>query len=491
MPPIDDWDDEPFRPAEPRRRSERPDAGARPTRAELRLETRRPDSTGFTRSLWGTIAVLALLAGAFAVVGSFQGPRLDRADLATDALVASAGSRLLLTTDQPIAEVTAEDVTVEPAASVTVQSDERSVTVTFDELLRYDTEYTVRVAGVTSSATGRTGELVHSFTTPDPELFLLDRGGADDPDVIRRTALAGGEGEVVFTAERIQEFARTSDGFVVVTLEPDDTPVVTRVSLDDDYELPVNLPGSGQVSELAASPQGVFGFVWTPDSGGVSELVLYDEADQSAVGRPVVGTGGAVGMRDWFLVPGTTSVVLHDAEGNLSVVDALAPESVTPLGTHAEVRGFIPGTLDLVVADPTGGFVVDLATGEQSVLDLAVPELDPSVSTGRVLVVDEAGDYLLQLVGFADSGQVISALLYVDENGEAPFSVTPAAEGTTVRDFCLSPNGQYAAVETVSVEGVPDGYPQESAYTAMTTIFVDLTTGTATRSVTGFAPDWC
>ncbi|WP_207457413.1 hypothetical protein [Desertivibrio insolitus] len=497
MPPIDDWDDEPFRRAEPRRRTEprrraeRTESAPAPSRTELRLERMRPDSRGFSRALWGSILVLSVLAAGFAVAGSLQGPRLDRAQLATDALIASAGSRLLLTTDQPIAPVTAEDVTVEPAASVTVQSDERSVTVTFDDLLRYDTEYTVRVAGVTSSSTGRTGDLVHTFTTPDPELFVLDRGSAGDPDVLRRTTLAGGEGEVVFEADRIQEYARTSDGFVVVTLDADDAPTVTRVSLADDYELPVTLPGEGQVSELAASEQGVFGFVFTPASGGASELVLYDEADQSALGTPIVGTGGPVGVRDWYLVPGTTSVVLHDAEGNLSLVDALTPEAASPLGTHAEVRGFVPGTLDLVVADPTGGFVVDLATGEQSALELAVPELDPALSTGRVLVVDEAGDYLLQLVGFADSGQVVSALLYVDETGEAPFSITPAADGSTVRDFCLSPNGQYAAVETVSVEGEPDGYPQASAYTAMTTIFVDLTTGTATRSIAGFAPDWC
>jgi hypothetical protein len=498
----DDWaDDAPQRrqrwePARPAAQGA-PSAPATPAAGRQRIDlTLEPPRTAagsrrFARTFWSTLAVLAVLSGTFAVIGSTRGPRLDSAQLATDALVSAAGSRLLLTVDQPIAPIDAADVTVEPAASVTVASDDRSITVTFDELLRYDTEYEVRVSGVDSTATGRTGELVHTFTTPDPELFLLDRGDADAPDVIRRTTLAGAADEVVFTADRIQEFARTADGLAVVTLEADDSPAVTRVLLEDGVELPVALPGEGRVSELAASPQGVFGFVFSPATGEAGRLVVHDEADQSGVGTELLGTGGPIGVSDWHFVPGTTSVVLQDDENNLSLIDTLAPEQPTPLGIHTEVRGFVPGTLDLVVANPTGGARIDLATGEQQPLVLPTPELDPALETGRVLIADDAGAYLQQVIGLTAEGQALSALVFVDESGASPFSITPSSTGSSVRDFCLSPNGQYAAVEIISVEGEPDRYPGESAHTAMSTIFVDLSTGSVTRSVAGFAPQWC
>jgi hypothetical protein len=55
----------------------------------------------------------------------------------------------------------------------------------------------------------------------------------------------------------------------------------------------------------------------------------------------------------------------------------------------------------------------------------------------------------------------------------------------------VSPNGKYAAVETVSPEGVSDQYPTVPGSSAIQTTFVDITTRDVVRSIPGFLPHWC
>lgn len=91
---------------------------------------------------------------------------------------------------------------------------------------------------------------------------------------------------------------------------------------------------------------------------------------------------------------------------------------------------------------------------------------------------------------------------YSPETGTAQYSVVRVdASGTTeifrtsptgrIRGLCLSPNSQFAAVEAVSAEGVPDDYPDVPGFSATSTVLVDLGTGDTSRSVNGVSRDWC
>ena len=55
---------------------------------------------------------------------------------------------------------------------------------------------------------------------------------------------------------------------------------------------------------------------------------------------------------------------------------------------QAELRGFIPGTTTLVVADPDEGSTIDLATGETAPLDLPEAPLPEGAVPGRLRAVE-------------------------------------------------------------------------------------------------------
>jgi hypothetical protein len=81
-------------------------------------------------------------------------------------------------------------------------------------------------------------------------------------------------------------------------------------------------------------------------------------------------------------------------------------------------------------------------------------------------------------------------LVLTDPDGSRELFRTSSA-GSRVRNFCLSPNGEFLAVEVISGEGIPDDYPAESGFSATSIYFVRVDDGTSNRGVNGFLPNWC
>lgn len=453
-------------------------------------------SRGWRRSLVATLGILALAAAGFAIAGAFRAPHLDRATVAADTALQRAGQRLVLQADQAIDPVAADDVRIEPETAVDVTSDGRAVTLRFAGTLRALTEYRVSV-DVRGSSTGIAGTFDYAFTTPDLSVAVLLRD-LDGPDEVVRRGVAGGDPESLFRADRIQEFALTGDGVAAVVLEEDGVDgrlVIARSG--DGLVQDVPLPGTGRVQELQVSDAtGRLGFTFTSAITGedepVSRLLVYDPLDASGVVRPVVGLDGEpVSVLDWLFVPGTPYLVAHAFDESLLLVDTTdleAPPSL--LGQHTELRGLLPGTLSLVVADPLSGGTVDLTTGESVPLELPDDGLDPAAYRGKLIAL--SADRYVEVVSepAGGTGFVLDyAVLLVDRDG-AQVVDDPDA-GIPIRDVCLSPNGQYLAVEVQDPSGEPDGYPNVPGRTASTTYFIDLETGSANRGMSGFLSSWC
>jgi hypothetical protein len=192
---------------------------------------------------------------------------------------------------------------------------------------------------------------------------------------------------------------------------------------------------------------------------------------------------------DWMFVPGTTSIVVQDEDLQLYLIDGLEGGDPTPLGWHAEMRGFIPGTLKLVVADPQSGSIIDLSAGTTTALSLPEPQMMPDYYPGKlVLLTDDS--YVLLNSTYAPGASSTSVLVLTDSEGSRELFRTTTA-GSGVRDFCLSPNGEFLAVEVVSGEGIADNYPGELGYSATSIYFVRIDDGTSNRGVNGFLPNWC
>ncbi|TFC93083.1 MULTISPECIES: Ig-like domain-containing protein [Cryobacterium] len=477
-------------------------ASAAPTESS---RSARTAGRRFTRLFSVTIAVLVLLVAGLAAANFSQGPRLASAEINLDASVARGNPRLLLTANLPLAEVAAGQVSVSPATEVSTSVNDRALTVEFAGILRYNTVYTVTVTDVAGTSQSATSTLEYKFTTPDIDIYALQRerrlgdSGVKLPDTVRRTTLLGrGDGDVVFSAPRIQQYVALESHLAAVTLGDDDAATLEVVSFAGGDNVQVPLPGAGTIENLRASPSKyliAYTFTSGPDAQGRRHdrtPFVYDLTEYSGLPVEVTGVDDLpMAVMDLVFVPDSTTLVVQKSELSMFLVDMLGDAVLTPLGQHAELRDFVPGTRALVVADPNEGATIDLADGSVTTLDLAPSLLDRSAYPGKVVLLNEQGRYARLFLQETTGINQLASLIAVTDPDDSSVAFAPASESSSVRDFCVSPNGQYLAVETIPAAGLADEYPTLAAFSGMTTTLVDLDRGTSSRSVSGFLPDWC
>lgn len=456
----------------------------------------------FRRRFLGTVVALAIVTGGFAFASVVQGPRLEAGQIDAARATRLAGQTLTLTVNQPVAEFDAGDVEVEPAASVTAQANDRTIVVTFETPLDSAAEYTVRVPGVVGTYQGTQSTLEYRFETPDEEVYtLLRRSDRGEADVVQRTSVANPESEVVFSAPRIQEFARVDDILAAVTIDENDHNALHLSQGGQAQPLELALPMDASIRELAASTTNpLIGFVLdTPAVDGIKQyeaaLMMLDVSGAAAAEpEPVLGLDGSpLRVASWAFVPGTASVVVQDFEQSLFLVDVLGRQPVAPLGVHTEIRGFLPGTADLVVADPDRGALIDLTDGTTTTLELASADLGGNVYPGRITMLDESR-YLMSLIASkVEDGQNVrsSVLAEVGPDGGLVQVFAPATESSLIREYCVSPNGQYVAVSASAEGGHPDGYSNNPGYTETLTSVVEIATARTVLNLAGGFSDWC
>ena len=480
----------------------------------------------YRRATVATLAALALAAGGLGAAAVLRGPRLDSAALNLTAAITRDGTRLVLHADQPLAAVDASQVTITPATDFTLEpggggddgagggdaaagggGSGTDITLAFTGMLDYATSYVVRVKGVDGVATGLSGTLEYRFDTPDVSVHtLLRRGGSEGdatsraPDQVLRSTLAAGPAaasEVVFEAPRIQQYAVTDPAIAAIVVDDEDGTSLA-VSVDGRDPFTVHTPAGGRLQNLHSSPSArLFGFTvngGADASGRVYQnaLFVYDPLATSGRAEEVTGfEGQPLRVVAWSFVPGSSSLVAQGVDQQLYLIDPLDGAEPVALGRHVELRGFLPGGLQLVVADGEGTSTIDLASGAVEPLPQTAPDVDPAFYPKKIVT--------------GENGVTIRQYDEVDYSAETPISrsvilqagpegtrelYSPSTPGARVRDFCVSPNGQYLAVETIPSDGVNDGYALPG-YSGMTTYFVDIATGTSNRGVPGFLPDWC
>ncbi len=469
-----------------------------------RPRAQRRAARRFARTLAATIAALAVAAALLGVAGTLRGPRVESVEFDPAGAVSRAGQRLVLHANQQLAPVAARQLVVRPAADATVTSTEAAITITFTGILRYDARYTVQVRDVRGAFGGASSTLEYDVRTPGVDLYVLHRDdrvapdGTKEPDTIRRASLTGTEaGAVVFGAPRIQEYVALPTALAVVTIAADGTDALSLAPLDGGAPQELLLPSHAHVDMIAASPANdLLGFALTGDATTSSPAVdnalyVYDLALGTGVPRPVAGLDGApLQVMDWEFVPGTSSLVAQAYDQSLFLTDVLASGPLTPLGAHAELDGFVPGTTRAIVTDPAGQSTIDLSSGAVAPLRLAAPPERGIVYPGKLVVLGAAGDYVQELVRTTDDRTFVPYLVR-SSGGRTRTLYEPPTSGTRIQDYCVSPNGQYAAVETVPDTARPDGYPGAASFSPVTTNLVDLDTGLVRRSFDGFQLSWC
>lgn len=448
------------------------------------------------------VASLAALGGVLGAANTLQGPRLTSAEINGQGAVGRPGQRLVLHANQPIAHVDASQVTVTPSVPFTATTSGSDLTLTLDGMLDYETDYTVTVTAK-SLYSGAAASLDYSFTTPDVSVYTLIRDtgsvAGDEPDrVVRESLSSDSPGDEVFTAPRIQEYAVSGSKLAAIVLdEQNKTSLVVRdLSTGADTAVATGVETGSMRYLKSSGASGLFGFTITGESapdGSTSPttLFVYDPSSGGATAREVKGFDGAqLPAVAWAFVQGTTSAVIQDYDQQLFLIDVTTDSVPSPLGRHAEVHGFIPGTAQLVVSDLQDFTLIDLQAAKTEPFDSLTAQADPSYYPGKRLYLGDQGNYVQEFdVPDSEYQYSTSALMLIDESGTRQIYRPDA--GTRIRNICLSPNGRVAAVETFAEDKQNDKYPNVPSYLPMTTTFIDLSSLEATKSVDGWMPDWC
>ncbi|GAA1833762.1 hypothetical protein [Agromyces salentinus] len=455
----------------------------------------------FRRRLLGTIGALAVAATALGVAGFVQGPRLAEASVDVQRVTRLADGRVELELNQAIARVDGV-LRVEPEVPAELSVEGDALVVEFTEPLPYDTEFHVAIDGVVGSAQPTAVTVEHGFRTADAAILTLVRRSPDGlPDAILRSGSAERTPEAVIEAPRLQSFAQAGDAVVAVAIEDDGSNTLRIAGLGEQTQT-MGLVEPGEVHAISGSTthpliaylhQGL-----ARPSGAApafsDTLFTLDVSGQPAEPEPVVGLDGSpMRVADWRFVPGTTSMVVQDLDGALSVVDAFGLVPPRPLGSATQLRGFLPGTQELIVADPDRGRVVDLRSGTERPNDLPIADLPDHAHPSSVTQLDADGAHLLTvlLAGTDGSGDAAaeSLLALVDDVGtQVRYSTGP--DSRMLRS-CVAPNGHLVAVETAAVDALPDGYPEAPSSRDRLTSVIDIATGELVLTQPGGSSDWC
>jgi len=436
--------------------------------------------------------VLALLCALFAVLGYVQGPKLTNAQIDSGQAVVRAGEQLRLFANQPLAVVDDDDVTITPAVDFSVSVSGAIIAVQFGAPLHYDADYEVTVSGVTSRYNDQGATLRYSFSTGSSPLYYLDRG--EQGDEIVRTTVSSNERDVVYSAPGIQGFAVLAGAVAVATDRADGGSALSLVSLDDGGIEPLPLPEPGTVDQLHASDSAAtLGFEFTSATGGgggfdATLMTLDLDAGRTVV--PVAGLDGApLQVSSWAFVPGGVSLVAYARDSSAVLVDTVAGV-VTPLGTFTKFDSVSTDGTRLAVGNAFGPVAL-------SITDLNDTEFAPSPIAdvvpypGRFQLM--RGSDLVQqvvLVDYADSSFV--SILVADDGEQSRLLYRTVDDRGSIGDFSVSPNDQLVAVEIVPdvSTSVSDDRAVDPQSTDVTTVFIEIATGTVVKSVAGFAVQW-
>lgn len=462
----------------------------------------RRTAGSFRKTFILAVVVLALLAAGLAVGNILQGPRVASTAVNAVGTVEQQGTRLVLTPNQRLREIDPAQVVLEPAAEYSLTQDNGTITVTFEQLLAYDTSYTLTVADAVSSSTGVSSTLEAEFTTPQLEVSTLVRGaistsGSLEDRVIETNVSGGGEPRILFTAPRIQEYALT-DAFVAVIEQ--DTAGLGTVGVAPRAEpgpaVPLNVDATGSFSSLAADAEsGLIGFVIDGQhADGQTELVrslyVFDTSDTSFRPQQVTGPDGTPLMvSTWAFAPRTGALIAQTLDEQLFLVNVLAGTPAESIGQAQHFHGFVPGTATAVTSGVAGYTLFDLSAGTAEPLTPAPMTLSETQYLTQTSVLDPEGTQI-SAVADAAAGLADVTVELADASGQRTL-FDPGDSGEWLRDVCISPNGQYLAVETGLGAQGPDGYAVLPGMKQSTTTVIDIASGTELRRLTGFLTSWC
>lgn len=439
-------------------------------------------------------AVLAVVAVGLGAVGVVRGPDLAQATFAADRAVSAAGERLALRSRLPIDEVDAAQVSIDPAVPFTLSTRDSTLSITFTTPLAYATHYVVEVRGVRSRYTDTSADWSYAFDTPQVELYSLiaHRDGETDDTVVTAGTDAP---RTLLAAPGIDAYIATRRHLVAVSHADAESSELVAVSRADGTRAAVRAPKVPLITELGASPDGSrFGYLVTgtdAETGDGYEGVLFiaDAADLDAAPRQVQAGGGPLAVQEWLFVPGVNAVVVVTPQEKAFLIYLDGGTAPVPLGTVAQLVGFLPGSTMLLAQAGGKQVMLDLARGRtDDVATTADPAKDTFAGRRAFRAPD---DYIAEFNQFKRSGNttaITTRLTHVVGDKATDLLVVTQSDGQLLNSG-LSPNGQFAWAAVLDPDAPLTDLSSGASDNAQTVIF-DLATGEQVATVPGSSPVW-
>lgn len=455
-----------------------------------------------SRRRWPFGVLLAAIVGVLILVGSigtavvaFQGPRISQASVDPIGVADASGQRLVLTLNQPVNTIQADDVSISPEVPFTVDSSGRTVGVQFTHPLDIDTEYAVTIAGVQGVSGGSVSELSYDFRTGTPPLYLLQRN-ADGDDSAFVMNLLGDQAVPVMQHAQIEDVRGDRQG-AVVAVASDTSAVQVFIVNGEGEPSPLAMPGTGMVGQLQLADRGgLLGFVYTDaditENSGIEARLFLANRNRPDDDPVEINFGPESRVAEWTFVPGTTSLLALTFDGILKLVDTVNTD-VDPVqfGTASTIYGVEPGTGRVLIERVAGTFVLDLTDGTEE--QLSEPEeLAAYGQPGPVVPLGDGATLRLHTLmgeqGFPQSQDI----LRVDADGTVTEVFHNPDSRSAILQACASPSGQYVAA-TVAPDLASNPYdhylrplPQR-----LETHIVEVATGEPITVVSGSGISWC
>ncbi|UUT36338.1 hypothetical protein [Microbacterium elymi] len=393
-----------------------------------------------------------------------------------------------------------------PDAEFTVDTAGRDLGIRFTLPLHDDTEYTVRVAGVTGLGGGPSTTVTETFRTPGLQTYLLERGRHGDR--ILRTDLHGADPVPVFSGEHIEDFRATTGHLVISTLDAKGNTALVVTDLQGKGERTLPLPGPGTICRLQSADRGeLVGYTFSDAALGTAgarenRLFIASVKDAAADTAPteVAVSGTEKRVADWRFVPDSDSILVLTYDGRM-LPSSADGQDAADLGTGMAIDGIARGSSVAVVERADGMVTVDLTDGTQNTLTKA--SLDGRDVPGRMGVVTpipgaDGGSIrpytVLDVAGGTGAGQGVpeGTRVYRVAGDGAAASVFDMPPTDALLQTCVSPSGQYAAI-TVAPDAVSNSYDQYRMPmpTRVVTHVIALADGSAVHTFTGFDLSWC
>ncbi|WP_156366166.1 Ig-like domain-containing protein [Agreia sp. Leaf335] len=437
----------------------------------------------FGRTLAAMITVLVVLCTGLAVLTLGQGPRLVRSDIDTDSVVQLAQQRLLMHSNEPLAEIAAEQVSVTPSIPLTVATDGSTLSITFDQRLLYGTDYVVSVSGVTSPFQEAASTFDYSFTTGSPPIYYLQKGapgaagGADD--AIVRTTVSGTVRDVVYAAPRIQDFAVVGSSLAIATETADGLSQLMLVAPGQAAVETLPLPTRGTITQLGSSvKQAMLGFRFTsvdPAAGYSNTLLVFDLlAKHASFTLPGTVIGEALRVDQWRFIPDST-LIETTADGVMSIYDSALQQGAV-IGDYDSLGEVAPAGKQSVIGGQGAFHTLDLLSGQVSPLAPILPE--GASALGLPLLGPDGSTTVSMASATADDGTTRQIVVRSDSSGATMVFDTASGDARIV-SVVQSPNTQYLAI---AVEPRPGA--------EIVTSLVDRSTGAVVRTLSGLRVTW-